>query len=69
MMNIESCPICNQPMSGRWREVGSWQERAPIRRVFAGWECASGCDQGPRAKEWHKEIRKRGQAQGIAGLF
>jgi hypothetical protein len=59
MMNIENCPICNHAMQGIWREIGTWQARTPVRRVFEGWECASGCDKGPRAHEWQKEMQGR----------
>jgi hypothetical protein len=59
MMNIENCPICGRPMNGRWKEIGAWQATTAIKRVFDGWECTSGCDQGARGDEWLKEIQKR----------
>jgi hypothetical protein len=59
MMNIESCPICNQAMQGIWSEVGEWQAKTAVRRVFKGWECASGCHQGRRAQEWLKAMQGR----------
>jgi hypothetical protein len=63
LMNIEICPICDNPMQGNWREIGAWDAKTPISRVFDGWKCASGCDEGPRRKEWLKQMKGR---QGIA---
>jgi len=49
-------------MSATYTDISAGQALGPIRRNLARWDCkANGCRTGPRAQEWHDEMRRREQ--------